>query len=88
MDDTSFSLRHNAKRAADRMIEAGRAPSIDYGVRARNDGSRLSGGRAAKARPPPKSRTKPQQPNPSSPSPRSHQSNPRLAKIPGHPGRR
>jgi hypothetical protein len=38
MDDTSFSLRHNAKRAADRMIETGSAPSIDYGVHARDDG--------------------------------------------------
>jgi hypothetical protein len=38
MDDTSFTLRHNAKRAAERMIRAGAAPSIDYGLRTREDG--------------------------------------------------
>ncbi len=38
MDDTSFSLRHNAKRAAERMIDAGSAPSIDFGLRTRDDG--------------------------------------------------
>jgi hypothetical protein len=37
-DCTSFSLRHNAKRAAERMIEGGTAPSIDYGLREREDG--------------------------------------------------
>lgn len=38
MDDTSFSLRHNAKRAAERMIEAGTAPSIDFGIRTLDSG--------------------------------------------------
>ena len=36
--DTSFSLHNNAKRAAERMIRAGTAPSIDYGLRTREDG--------------------------------------------------
>jgi hypothetical protein len=38
MDDTSFSLRHNAKRAAERAIEAGTAASIDYRIHTREDG--------------------------------------------------
>jgi hypothetical protein len=37
-DDTSFSLHRNAKRAAERMIEAGTAPSMDYRLRTREDG--------------------------------------------------
>ena len=38
MDDTGFSLRNNAKRAAERMIHNGTAPSIGYGLRTREDG--------------------------------------------------
>jgi hypothetical protein len=42
MDDTAlsatFSSRGNAKRAAEKMITAGTAPAIDYGIRPRDDG--------------------------------------------------
>jgi hypothetical protein len=42
MDETAssvtFSSRSNAKRAAEKMITAGTAPAIDYGIRPREDG--------------------------------------------------
>src|SRR5262249_52603685 len=40
MDDTatSYSNRANAKRAAEKMIVDGTAPSIDYGIKPRDDG--------------------------------------------------
>jgi hypothetical protein len=38
MDDTSFSLRKNAKRAADQMIAKGTAPAVNYGIEPRADG--------------------------------------------------
>ena len=37
-DSTTFSTRSNAKRAAEKAIDAGTAPSIDYGFRAHEDG--------------------------------------------------
>jgi hypothetical protein len=33
MEENTFTLAKNAKRAAERMIDAGTAPSIDYGIR-------------------------------------------------------
>src|SRR5580704_12536074 len=40
MDDTaaSYSNRANAKRAAEKMITAGTAPAVDYGIKPREDG--------------------------------------------------
>ena len=42
MDDTAssatFSSRGNAKRAAEKMITAGTAPALDYGIKPRDDG--------------------------------------------------
>jgi hypothetical protein len=39
MDTTaSFSSRSNAKRAAEKMLAAGTAPSVDYGFKPREDG--------------------------------------------------
>jgi hypothetical protein len=37
-DSTTFSTRSNAKRAAEKAIDAGTAPSIDYGLHAHEDG--------------------------------------------------
>jgi hypothetical protein len=37
-DSTTFSLRHNANRAAEKVIAAGTAPSLDYGIKTRDDG--------------------------------------------------
>jgi hypothetical protein len=38
MEEITFTLAKNAKRAAERMIDAGTAPSIDYGIRALENG--------------------------------------------------
>jgi transcriptional regulator with XRE-family HTH domain len=38
MEQTTFTKRNNAKRAAERMIEKGTAPSIDYKLHEREDG--------------------------------------------------
>lgn len=38
MDTTDFSNRQNAKRRAEKMISAGTAPAIDYGITERDDG--------------------------------------------------
>src|SRR5207237_4804994 len=40
MDTTasSFTLRKNAKRAAEGMIRKGTAPAVDYGIKPRDDG--------------------------------------------------
>jgi hypothetical protein len=40
MDSTasSFTLRKNAKRAAEAMIRKGTAPAVDYGIKSNNDG--------------------------------------------------
>ena len=40
MDTTasSFTLRKNAKRAAEKMIANGKAPAVDYDIRPRDDG--------------------------------------------------
>jgi hypothetical protein len=38
MDGKTFSQRNNAKRAAEKIIEAGTAPSVDYGIHMRDDG--------------------------------------------------
>ena len=40
MDTTasSFTLRKNAKRAAEAMIRKGTAPAVDYGIKPRDDG--------------------------------------------------
>jgi hypothetical protein len=38
MTDKTFTLRKNAKRAAEKMISAGAAPSINYGFKEREDG--------------------------------------------------
>ena len=40
MDTTasSFTLRKNAKRAADAMIRKGTAPAVDYGIRPSDNG--------------------------------------------------
>ena len=36
-DSTTFSTRSNAKRAAEKAIDDGSAPSIDYGINSRAD---------------------------------------------------
>jgi len=36
--DTSFTLRKNAKRAAEAMIRKGTAPAVDYGIKPSDDG--------------------------------------------------
>jgi hypothetical protein len=42
MDNTAlcstFSTRSNARRAAEKMITAGIAPAVDYGIKPRDDG--------------------------------------------------
>ena len=40
MDTTasSFTARNNAKRAAEKMIANGKAPTVDFGIRPRDDG--------------------------------------------------
>jgi hypothetical protein len=38
MEQTTFTQRNNAKRAAERMIDKGSAPSIDYKLHEREDG--------------------------------------------------
>jgi hypothetical protein len=38
MEQTTFTQRNNAKRAAERMIDKGTAPSIDYKLHEREDG--------------------------------------------------
>jgi hypothetical protein len=40
MDTTasSFTLRKNAKRAAEGMIRKGTAPAVEYGIKPRDDG--------------------------------------------------
>ena len=40
MDTTasSFTLRKNAKRAAEAMIRKGTAPAVDYGIKPSDDG--------------------------------------------------
>ena len=40
MDTTtsSFTARNNAKRAAEKMIDSGKAPTVNYGIRPRHDG--------------------------------------------------
>jgi len=42
MDNTApcstFSTRSNARRAAEKMITAGTAPAVDYGIKPRDDG--------------------------------------------------
>ena len=40
MDTTasSFTLRKNAKRAAEAMIRKGTAPAVDYGIKPSEDG--------------------------------------------------
>src|SRR2546423_8463274 len=35
---SSFTVRNNAKRAAEKMIANGKAPAVDYGIRPRDDG--------------------------------------------------
>ena len=35
---SSFTLRKNAKRAAEAMIRKGTAPAVDYGIKPRDDG--------------------------------------------------
>jgi hypothetical protein len=37
-ENPNFSQRNNAKRAAEKMIAAGTAPAVDYGIRTRDDG--------------------------------------------------
>jgi hypothetical protein len=37
-DSTTFSTRSNAKRAAEKAIATGMAPSIDYGFKEHEDG--------------------------------------------------
>jgi hypothetical protein len=37
-DSTTFSTRSNARRAAEKAIRDGTAPSIDYGLRSHRDG--------------------------------------------------
>jgi hypothetical protein len=37
-ENPHFSQRNNAKRAAEKMIAAGTAPAVDYGIRTRDDG--------------------------------------------------
>jgi hypothetical protein len=54
MTDTadSYSNRANAKRGAEKMITAGTAPAIDYGIRPRDDGRfEIAWKTAAKASP-------------------------------------
>src|ERR1700750_3211567 len=54
MDSTasSFTLRKNAKRAAEAMIRKGTAPAVDYGIKASENGRVEIVWKIAKAAPP------------------------------------
>ena len=54
MDTTAsrFTLRKNAKRAAEAMIRKGTAPAVNYGIKPSDDGGLRSSGKSPRPRRP------------------------------------